>query len=860
MLKIEKISPSVKLISALDPNLQVFDIIMHTKCGSTYNSYIIDGGDELALIDSAKEQYIDEYFKELEAMCDIRKIKYLIANHTEPDHSGEMEKLLSYMPWLTIVGTATAISFLKDITNKDFTSIEVKENTSLKVGNKTLSFFIVPYLHWPDSMFTYLEEENLLFTCDVFGAHYHTTQVYDDKVESQADYDEAFRYYYDCIFAPFKSYVLKALKQLHNKSFALLCPSHGPIIRKNKDLVRSLYYEWSVEEELDLNSCAIVYTSAYGYTKEMAVLLSEEMQKKGFRTSLFDLVSDSMEEAIQKTHSSGALLVGSPTINCDLVEPIQEFLQKLSPYKCATKLTGAFGSYGWSGEAVSIMEARLAQLKSEVYRPGIKIKFNPNSPDKEALVRTYGERFAEKLHSFNKLAKKAQWTQFTVGKWRCLVCSEIFEGDQPPQVCPACGAPQDQFIKIESTQHQFISEKEEHLVIIGAGIAGISAAQGARKTNPKAHITIISEEEEEPYYRILLSKKIGEALDAPLQKKEWFEKNNISLILGRKAEKIDINTKIITLNDKEELPYTKLILAMGAGANCILPQGKNIDNVFTLRNKKDFDSINKALTENTDKHAVVIGGGILGVEMALGLKKQNYSVCIVELAPRLMTRQLDETASQLLEKNLREQQIEIFTSEKIKLFHTDAQNKLCSVELESGKVLTCSLAIESLGVCPNTLLAIDAGITVQRGIVVDERMQTSKEDIFACGDIAQINGVCVGLWGVALEQGKVAGACAMGDENAFYHQKILATTVNINGYHIFSLGDLGQKYPSLEYQTLSLSDPQKKVYRKFYFREDQFVGGILMGETSKATQLHIALERSSTMQSFLDAHFLNESE
>jgi flavorubredoxin len=181
-------------IGSLDPDLRGFDIIMTTEFGSTYNSYVLKGSEKTAIIETAKLKTYDQYIAKLNEVVDVMDIDYIIMNHTEPDHAGSIAKLIGLNPKITVVATQTALNFLKDIVNAEFNKLAVKENDTLSLGNKTLRFMILPNLHWPDTMYTYVEEDAVLFTCDSFGAHYCDDRVLLSKVTDKTDYHSALKY------------------------------------------------------------------------------------------------------------------------------------------------------------------------------------------------------------------------------------------------------------------------------------------------------------------------------------------------------------------------------------------------------------------------------------------------------------------------------------------------------------------------------------------------------------------------------------------------------------------------------------------------------------------------------------------
>ena len=193
----------------IDDKLRVFDIIMYTEFGTTYNSYAMKAGDKVILFETAKAKFWDEYLENLKEVIDVTKIDYLVVSHTEPDHAGSVEMLLDLSPQMKILATGCAIGFLKEIVNRDFVAIPVKDSQVMEIGGKTLRFMHVPNLHWPDTMYTFIEEEQILVTCDSFGSHYCLPEVVSGKITAEEDYRKALRYYYDCIIGPFKPFMLE---------------------------------------------------------------------------------------------------------------------------------------------------------------------------------------------------------------------------------------------------------------------------------------------------------------------------------------------------------------------------------------------------------------------------------------------------------------------------------------------------------------------------------------------------------------------------------------------------------------------------------------------------------------------------
>ncbi len=273
--KILDLTPDVKWIGVLDPDIKVFDIVMHTEHGTTYNSYFINASKK-TVVETAKEKFSETYLRKLKKVTDPAELSYIVLDHTEPDHSGSLRQLLDLAPHAVVVGSGNAIRYLTDIVNRPFKSLVVKDGDTLDLGNKTLKFIAAPNLHWPDSIFTYLVEDRILFTCDSFGAHYCHEEMFDDLA---GDYDKDFRYYFDVILKPYSKFMIKAIEKIRPLDISMIATGHGPVLRKNwKKIVDETYALASDYQKLtsasDQKRLLITYVSAYGYTREMAVLIA----------------------------------------------------------------------------------------------------------------------------------------------------------------------------------------------------------------------------------------------------------------------------------------------------------------------------------------------------------------------------------------------------------------------------------------------------------------------------------------------------------------------------------------------------------------------------------------------------------
>ena len=389
-MDVQQLAPNVWWVGEVDPELRVFDIIMRAEHGTSYNSYLIKGEKATALIETVKEPFFEDYITRLKQLVDPKQIDYIILNHMEPDHSGSITRLLKEAPQAKVVVSKTGEHFIKHILNSTPELLKVGDGDQLDLGGKTLQFISAPFLHWPDSMFTYLKEEQFLFGCDFLGAHYADPMF---GYNSDPDFDNDFKYYYDHIMRPFKRYVIAALDKLQNYPLKLVAPGHGPIIRHEIDKFLDLYRNWS-EANPETDRVIVAYLSAYGNTAKLAEQIAEGIKAAGVGVELYDLEKTSPVELVEKIEGSKGLIVGSPTINGDAVKPAHDLLSSLATINLKGKLGAAFGSYGWSGEAVSILESRLAGIKFKVINSTVKPVLIPTTEDLENAV-AFGKAFGE---------------------------------------------------------------------------------------------------------------------------------------------------------------------------------------------------------------------------------------------------------------------------------------------------------------------------------------------------------------------------------------------------------------------------------------------------------------------------------
>jgi len=383
-MEILELKKNLYWTGVLDANLRVFDIIMETEFGTSYNSYLLKTSEKTVLFETAKAKFLDGYLKALNKLVDIKDIDYIVVNHTEPDHAGSIEKLIEMNPNIKIIGSQVAIGFLKNIVNREFNGIIVKENETLSLGDKTLRFMSVPNLHWPDTMYTYIEEDKTLVTCDSFGSHYSFDGILLSKVTDNDGYLRALKYYFDCIIGPFKNpFMIKALDRIKDLEIDMICTGHGPVLDCRIDEIMEYYKKWSnVSNPNPRKTVIIPYVSAYGYTKELAEKIAEGIKASGdIDVRVYDMVEADKDKVLEELEFADGILFGTPTIVGEALKPIWDLTTSIFARTHGNKLASAFGSYGWSGEAVPHIIERLKQLRMKVVDEGFRVKFKPSDSE-----------------------------------------------------------------------------------------------------------------------------------------------------------------------------------------------------------------------------------------------------------------------------------------------------------------------------------------------------------------------------------------------------------------------------------------------------------------------------------------------
>ncbi len=372
------------------------------------------------------------------------------------------------------------------------------------------------------------------------------------------------------------------------------------------------------------------------------------------------------------------------------------------------------------------------------------------------------------------------------------------------------------------------------ILIIGNGIAGLSAAEEIRKKNKEVDIQIITKEKYHTYYRTQLSHFLSKDFkveDIYVKPEKWYRENNIKVHLNIEVISINKDNKRVKLSNNQELTYDKLLIANGAHSFIPPIDGNDKEGVFSLRYFNDLQKIQK-YASRIDK-GIVIGGGLLGLEAANSLNKLGIETLVIEYFDRLLPRQLDQEGSELLMNIVQEQGVKLLLGSQVESIYGDEGVQGCNTK--EGEQIDTSLVLFSTGVRPNIRLAKEMGLLVNKSIMVDKFMNTSEKDIYAAGDVCEFEGNSPAIWTVAIEQGKVAGSNMIGEERE-YKTIIPSNMLDIMGSKVFSIGDIGLE-DNKEYQILREKDEDKNKLKKLFFLNGKLVGAILINDINMAGKL-----------------------
>jgi flavorubredoxin len=390
-----KISEGLYWVGVIDWNIRNFHGHTYTtKRGTTYNAYLVID-EKIALVDTVYGPFYETMIERIEELIDPRKIDYLIVNHVETDHSGAVPIIKEIAKNAKVICSAKGKEGLLKHYYGNWDYQIVKTGEKLELGRKTLQFIEAPMLHWPDSMFSYLIEDQILIPNDAFGQHLATSERFDDEVDQAVLMDEAAKYYGNILW-PLSNLVIKKIEEVQKLGIPIkvIAPSHGIIWRKDPGKIIDAYLHWARNETSP--QVVVVYETMWGATEKMARKMVEGIIDAGVSVKLFDVNNADRTEIIKDMLEARGFLIGSSTHDSDMLTTIASFLEFLRGLKPKNRVGAAFGSFGWSGGAVNSIEKILKEAGVQIIQPSVSVKY---VPDDDEIKRCYelGRDFAKKV-------------------------------------------------------------------------------------------------------------------------------------------------------------------------------------------------------------------------------------------------------------------------------------------------------------------------------------------------------------------------------------------------------------------------------------------------------------------------------
>ncbi|MFA7464514.1 MAG: MBL fold metallo-hydrolase, partial [Syntrophales bacterium] len=354
---------------------------LSTHRGSTYNAYLIID-EKIVLVDTVWNPFQDQLLRNISAVIDPSKIDLVVANHSESDHSGSLPAVMRRIPNATVVVSKRGEESVEGHYHQAWNFKSVKTGDRISIGENELVFIEAPMLHWPDSMFTYLAGRNILMPNDAFGQHYATSFRFNDQVHREELYEEAIKYYAN-ILTPFSALVLKKIDEVLALGLPvdMIAPSHGVIWRRDPLQIVTKYREWA--SQVPEKSAVVAYDTMWEGTRRMAEAVGNGMAAEGIPCKIFHMAVSDRNDVITEIFKSRAVVIGSPTLNQGLLPTIAPILEDIRGLRFQNKIGAAFGTYGWSGESVKLIEEHLTRCKIPVVCPGVRAKWQPKPADLE---------------------------------------------------------------------------------------------------------------------------------------------------------------------------------------------------------------------------------------------------------------------------------------------------------------------------------------------------------------------------------------------------------------------------------------------------------------------------------------------
>ena len=819
-MKITQICQKLYCISAEERNLRTYRNESYTEHGMRYASYAIETEDGWITLGSLPERFTEEWIHAVSSLSGENGVKWSVFFGVEGD-------LAAWQAVQAVSNDATAIvgeSVLHSLSALDgskFQSLLIRTTRKLRFGEKELTFHIVTDNHQVPSLYVIDHENGVLINADAFGADCAIGVERLSQADRLDEYLHGAALYFADIYGRRRHKAMgKAVELVRSNAIKIICPAFGPVVDCSLDRLLAIY-EQPVVAEKGKPILAIAYLPEQGVDQLAKEIAAGARERREINVSLVDLSAGDRDRSLACLEKADCILLGVPSQWGDAPRAVWDMLIGLK--QGGGKYAAVFHTGGIDSTIPAHLRTRLETLGFNTNVQDFFTTGLPVSSDRDA-AQDYGFGMACLMLGVPNPRKP------TLVK--CLICGEIF--DASLGICPVCGVGLDQCVPVDADEVMFRRDSQMRYVIVGGGTAAVSAAEAIRQRDETGSILMLSAERELPINRPMLTKNLDELEADPeallIHPETWFQERNIDVRLGVSVTEIQTEEKQLRTDSRETFFYDKLIYA--AGAECFIPpmQGSDKKGVLTLRHMDDAKALAAHL--RGAKNAVIIGGGAIGIEAASEIVSHGIHVTVLEVSPQIIGRQADAASAASLRSIMKKMGVDCLEGVSIQEIYGDAQVR--GVRLADGQKIPGDCLILSCGVRANVGPIKEAGARINRAVVVNAHMETSLEDVYACGDCAELDGLNYQLWPEATKQGKIAGANAAGDCLIYTHE-LLGLSLEGFGASFYAIGDPGKK-EGVPYKMVEIKDQVRNRQEKYWYVGERLEGAILIQAPEKIAQ------------------------
>lgn len=818
----KQIRPNFWAVSAVDQSLRVFMSDSYTDSGMMYNTYLAEAEEEAVLFGAPPARQMEEWLRLIEGHIGGKK-RLTFVSFCDRNDALAVKRLAGQCYEFTVIGSAAALYALEGC-GAAFRGICVRGRRVLELGGRKFTFEV----ETAGNLCVFCGDWKAVISGSAFGAYCADPEIFLSGISERDGYwAGAKNYRRDRSGVKQSARCGELIRAAEEVGMEILCPACGPIVDTDLEKLFSIYTERSEGGNEHL-TIALVYEPGQ-YVHELAAKIAEGIMESGdIRVEMLDLSEVNRDIVLEKAVCADALVFGTPEVKGRAAKSVYDVATSLEPRSCKGKLVSVF----WAADSKICERDSLNNLlKALALDMSGSELFCLGKPDESMLHAAFEQGFAFGC-SLQRIPNPRKPKLV-----KCLVCGEIF--DASLGICPVCGVGLEQCVPVEEDAVVYHCDTDRNYLILGGGIAAVSAAEAIRKRDTTGTIRMISAEDVLPINRPMLSKDLKTVISQPetlnVHDAQWYADLEIQLILGRTVTALDPASRCVSLDHGETMPYDKLIYALGG--ECFIPpfKGKEKQGVLAIRHLSDIAELAEML--KSAENAVVIGGGVLGLEAASELHRFGLNVTVLESAPQIVGRQIDEQNAAVLRGVMDRMGVPCF--EGVSIDEITGEDRTDGVRLADGRWFPAEVVVVSCGIRSSIQLAQAAGVTVDRSVIVNERMETNIPEIYACGDCAALNGVNFQLWQEASQQGRVAGANAAG-ERINYANQVFGCSLEAFGTSLFAIGDAGKK-EGVPYRKVELKDDVRGKRETYWFMGERLTGAVLFNKPEKTDSVSAAV-------------------